>query len=161
MLISRRRIATVLSSALLLSAGLFGGVFQAATATAAGDPAACIAALRADRTAALHLSDSWLAAYNATAIGSALAKADAKYIAALRESRDDYFKAYSYAYKGQKTTANSWVKKGNAAIVRANAAVKAYNAEVTKLNASVHAANQESDALTTQMDATDQTCAGL
>jgi hypothetical protein len=159
--ISRRRIAALLSGGVLITAALMAGLFQAATATAAGDTTACIAALRSDRTAALHLAGSWLAAYNATAAGSALSKADDKYLLALKESRDDYFKAYTYAYKGQKTTANSWVKKGNAAIARANAAVRAYNAEIAKINAMADAASMESNALQTQIAATDATCLGL
>ena len=161
MLISRRRIAAMLSGGVLISAGVLGGAFQAASATAAADTSACIAALRADRAGALHLAGSWLDTYNATAIGTPLAKADARYIAALKESRDDYFKAFSFAYKGQKTTANTWVAKGNAAIVRANAAVRAYNVEIAKINATGDAADLESAALTTQTAATDQTCAGL
>jgi hypothetical protein len=160
MIVSRRRLSTAISGVLLVSA-VATGAFQTATAAAAPDATACIAALRTDRDGAIHLSNSWLAAFNATATGTPLATADAKYIAALKASRDAYYKAYQYAYKGQKTLANAWIKKGNAAIARANAAVKVYNAEIAKINAKADAADVESATLATQMDATDETCAGL
>jgi hypothetical protein len=161
MAITRRRIAVLLSGSTLAAAGIFGGALQAATVTAAGDTAACIAALRADRTASIHISNEWIDQFNASAEGSPLLAYQAAYLKALKESRDDYFKAYQYAFRGQKTTANSWVAKGNSAITRSNTYLAKYNAQITKIDTKSDAIDAEMATFDQQMTATDETCAGL
>jgi hypothetical protein len=161
MAITRRRIAVLLSGSTLAAAGIFGGALQAATVTAAGDTAACIAALRADRTATLNIANEWVVQFNSTATGSPLLAYQAAYLKALKESRDDFFKAYQYAFKGQRTTANSWIAKGNSATTRANTYLAKYNAQITKIDAKTDSINTEMDTLTQQMTATNETCAGL
>jgi hypothetical protein len=161
MIVSRRRVAGVLAGSVLVVSALATGALGAGLASAAPDATACINALRADRASALQLTSDWIATYNSTATGSALAKANANELKYLKLSRDDYFKAYQYAYKGQKTSANTWIKKGNDAIALANKAVTAYNAEVAKINASAAKNSTAADTLDTQITATDETCLGL
>ena len=48
---------------------------------------------------------------------------------------DDYYKAYSAAFDGRRTTANSWIDKGNAALKKQAAQVKIINAEIKAIDA--------------------------
>jgi hypothetical protein len=161
MVVSRRRIAAVLSGCLLISGAVASGAIGAGLASAAPDATACINALRADRDAWLRVSNEQIDNFNLTTANSALVRADNNYIKYLKLQRDDYFKAYQFAFKGQKSTANTWIKKGNDTVALQNSAIKAYNAEIAKINAGVTKINADFDALDAQENATDQTCAGF
>jgi len=128
---------------------------------AALDAQACVDALRGDRNAALALSAAQATNFNRTSLDSALDKANVAHAKALKDRGDALYKAYYYAYRGSKTTANTWVTKANAAVARANAAMKTYNAQVAIVNKATTRINADRDLLYSRMDATDVACAGF
>ncbi len=157
----RTRLVFVIAGILLVGVAVQGGAFKPNSATAAADPTSCIKALRDDRAEAFRIIGEQNDEFNAAASDSKLGKAHAAYVRALRDAQADFFKAYQYAYQGQKTTANSWVKKGNAAVAISNAQGRIYNAEIDKLNATTVQIDADQNALGTKADATDATCQGF
>ena len=161
MLAIRTRLALVLVGGLVLGGAVQAGGFRQVAATAAGDPIACVAALRADRAEAFRIIGEQADQFNATTVGSALSKAYDANTKALRDAVAAFFKAYQYAYKGSRVTANTWVKNGNAAIARANAQVKIYNGLIDGINATTTQINADHHALETRATSTDSTCQGF
>jgi hypothetical protein len=88
----------------------------------------CISALQANATELQRISELATANFNRAAKGSAWAKAKTNAI-------NDYYKAYSAAFDGRLSTANSWIAKGNAAIKTEAAQTKIINAATKKIEA--------------------------
>ena len=125
------------------------------------DAQACIDALRGDRGAALALIAAQTKNFNRWTIGSVLDKANAAAQKARNDQRDALYKAYQYAYRGSKATADQWITKANAAFDRATAAFKKYNAEIAVINKATAKINADRHLLFDGMDATDLTCSGF
>jgi hypothetical protein len=155
-------VRTIARNAALVLLGLvlspLTGLGQPLAARAADDPVACINALRGDRTESLRISALQTANYNRTTIGSALARAQAAIDKARKDEGDALYKAYQYAYRGAKTTANAWIKKANAATARANAAIKTYNAQIAIINKASSTIDAAKNAFSSRRSATDLTC---
>jgi hypothetical protein len=161
MLKATLRLLVVVAGIAVIAGAVHSGAFAPSSAAAAGDPTACVAALRADRTEALRIGQEQTDNFNATAIGSPYENALNAYHLALVTARTDFYKAFQYAYKGSKTTANLWIKNGNAQITKGNTAVKAYNAAIAAIDTATDHINADHAALDTEMAATDATCTGF
>ena len=72
--------------------------------------------------------------YNRTAVGSVWAQANAARSSALSSAIDAYYQAFSNAYDGFRTTANTWIATGNRYIQTATSQVGIMNSEVAKGN---------------------------
>jgi uncharacterized coiled-coil DUF342 family protein len=72
--------------------------------------------------------------FNATAEGSKYAKAFVTDRESLRDAIDYYYRAYSAAFVGRLTTANSYIAKGNAEIKKSDAALETLIAEAAKVD---------------------------
>lgn len=104
----------------------------------------CIAALTENAAELARISELQRANYNRFTSGSKWQKANT---AAL----DDYYNAYSAAFSGRYSTANSWIAKGNAQIKLANAQIKTGDAATTTIE-------KAQDALLIAITASSVTC---
>jgi chromosome segregation ATPase len=93
----------------------------------------CIAALKSKADALERIRLQQVAISNMTAEGSMWAAASVDRTTAFLAALDDYYKAFSAAWDGRKTTANSWIDKGNAEYRRVTEATATMNAEIDKV----------------------------
>lgn len=118
----------------------------------------CVSALVANAIELDRIRNEWVANFARDTEDSTAGKADAKRDKYLDAAIADYYKAYSAAFDGRRTTANSWIAKGNTAIKKAAAQVKIVNAEIKAINAKTVELEAASVALDTSIAATTTTC---
>lgn len=107
---------------------------------------ACIPALNADYAELQRIGDLQNANFNRTAKGSAWAKANDARQKAMNAAIDDYYEAYSAAFDGRYSAANTWITRGNAQMTKAGRLVKTMNAEIAKVDKSTKEIEQASGA---------------
>ena len=107
----------------------------------------CVAALKADEEQLQKIQREQTTNFNRSTEDSTLAAAQRSYIAALIEKAQDYYNAFSNAWDGNYTSANSWVVAGNSASRRADALAKTYNTGISKINAGTKKIEGEEAAL--------------
>jgi hypothetical protein len=118
----------------------------------------CLSELRAEQADLSSLLSREEANFNATAVGSTWEVARTAQSAAVSETVDDYYQAYSAAFAGARSTANTWIAKGNAAWERAGAATATMSDEVATVNDETHALDAALATLMGRVSASAITC---
>ena len=94
----------------------------------------CVAELGAAKKQLDAISSAETDAFNLLAVGSTYAIARAARDTANSAAIDDYYNAFSAAWDGSRTTANSWISRGNTQLGKANTDLSSMNAEIAKVN---------------------------
>jgi len=127
---------------------------QAALAAQKG----CIAALQKDSSDQSDLLQAQIDLYNMSAKSSAWEAANQARDAALLKTIGYYYEAYSAAWDGSYSAANSWIAKGNAQVKAAATALSKYNAEVEKINDALRDIEISKGILEAEFERTKVTC---
>jgi chromosome segregation ATPase len=90
----------------------------------------CIAALRERQVELSHIATLQTENYNRFVSDSVWGKAFAANQKAMSTAIDDYYNAYSRAFNGALSAANTWIDRGNTQVDKANKQLSVMNSEI-------------------------------